>query len=311
VSSLSWVFFGSGSFAKILLEQFSKIGFLPHKVVTSPPKRKGRGLKLKRNEVAILAERFNLEVNEVNNPNEESFLCELRNYGPDFIVVSDYGKILKTDLLALPKRAPFNVHPSLLPRYRGAAPIERAIMKGERELGVTVFMMDEGIDTGPLLIQDTLEIKGEETKGDILPRLASMGARLLKEAMVGFTSGKIKPVPQPEEGVSYAKKITKEELWIDFNKSAGEVLNQIRALSPEPGARTFLDGMFVKILRARVREESGTPGEILPGADLLIACLRGTIEVIELIPEGKRVMTGRDFKRGHPNLRKARSFQSG
>lgn len=308
VHTLNWVFFGSGSFARELLEQFSKVNFLPPKVVTNPPKRKGRGLRLKQSSVALKAIELGLDVNEVESPNKESVISELKSLNPDFIVVSDYGKILKSDILNIPRFLPLNIHPSLLPKYRGAAPIERAIMAGEKETGITVFVMDEGIDTGPILLQDKIEINEVEAKGDIIPRLAGKGASLLKEAIEQYLDKKIRPVPQPLKGACYAEKIKKDELWIDFNKDAREVLNRIRALSPRPGARTYLDGkIFIKIIKARVKEGKTTPGKIIPGKDLLIACSIGILEVVELIPEGKRAMSGREFLRGYPNLSRAKS----
>ncbi len=296
---------GSGSFAHQLFLSLIEIGFLPNKVVTTPPRRKGRGLKLVRSQVSSQAEKVGVPVNEVEDPNDEDFVRHIRSLEPDFIVVSDYGKILKPNILGVPKHYPLNVHPSLLPKYRGAAPIERALMDGVSETGVTVFVMDEGVDTGPILLQERIPIDPFETKGDIVPKLAKRGALLLRSAIGGYLRGEITPTPQPGEGASYAKKIKKSELWLDFSADARTVVNHVRALSPLPGARTMIDGMLVKVIRAEALEGDGEPGKILPGRELLIGCGEGVVKVMELVPEGKRPMSGEEFRRGRPNLSRA------
>jgi methionyl-tRNA formyltransferase len=297
---VKWIYLGSGSFAEVFFKFLGELHFLPNLLITIPPRRRGRGLKLKRCGVALIAESLGIEVEEVENPNSKEFLERIGKERPDFLVVCDYGKILKRPLLELPREVPLNVHPSLLPKYRGAAPIERAIMAGEEKLGVTVFIMDEGIDTGDILLQEEVPIGGEETKGDVVPRLAKVGAKLLKRAMEGYLKGKISPHPQSNVDASYAKKISKEELWLNFTNSARDVLNKIRALSPSPGARAKIDGILVKILRGRVIEGREKPGKILDDRkSLKIGCADGILEVLELIPEGKKLMTGEQFRIGH------------
>ena len=294
------IFFGNGTFARVLLESLLKRGIKPVLLVTGPDRPRGRGKKLAPPEIKEVAEKNSIPVIQPEAPGDENTLRILGSYEPDFILVSDYGKILSKELLELPKYGPWNVHPSLLPKYRGAAPIERTLMRGEKETGVTLMEMDEGIDTGPIILQKRLEIYENETRGEIIPRLADLGAELVSIALELWREGKLEKKMQIGEA-SYAKKIKKEELWIDWNSTSKEIVHKIHALSPTPGARTYFDGELVKILRACICEEiRGNPGEIHTSREkLIVLCRDGGVEILELLPAGKRIMKASEYLRGH------------
>ena len=216
-------------------------------------------------------------------------------------MLCDYGKILPPEVLEIPQIAALNLHPSALPRYRGAAPIERALMAGEQELGLTVIVMDPQVDTGGIVLQDRLPIGPEETKGDLLPKIVERGKPLLLRAAEGLRLGTLKPRPQPPGEGSYAKKIRPDETWLDLDRPAAEVVNHIRALSPKPGVRVRLDGRVHKLLRARLGPDLGLEPWALKveGRRLYLGANPGTVEILELIPEGKRPMTVQEYLVGN------------
>jgi methionyl-tRNA formyltransferase len=303
------IFFGTGNFARVLFESLLKRGIKSILLVTGPDRPKGRGKKLKPPEIKKIAQESGIPVIQPEDPGEEGVLEVLRSHNPDFILVSDYGKILGKELLELPQYGPWNIHPSLLPKYRGAAPIERAIMGGERETGVTLMEMDEGIDTGPVLLQEKIEIRDYETKGDLIPRLAELGAELVKRGLELWRDGRLEKRPQIGEA-SYAKKIKKEELWIEWNSSAKEIVLKINALSPTPGARTYFNGELIKLMRAILYEgKMGNPGDILILKDRLIVLTGdGGVEILELLPAGRRLMKASEYLRGHSPKRATSPF---
>jgi len=301
------IFFGTGFFARVLFDYLLKKGIKPVLLVTGPDRPKGRGKRLSSPEIKKIAEDNNIPVIQPEDPGDEDTISILRSYEPDFILVSDYGKILRKELLELPKHGPWNVHPSLLPKYRGAAPIERTLMSGEEETGVTLMEMDEGIDTGPIILQEKMKIRVNETKGEIIPRLASLGTELVLKALNLWKEGKLVKRAQVGES-SYAKKIKKEELWIDWNSTSKEIVCKIHALSPTPGARTYFNGELIKLLRARlVKEIEGKPGEIKIDKERLIVLSRdGGVEILEVLPAGKRMMKASEYLRGHnPKIAKS------
>ncbi len=296
----SFVFFGTGEFAQAVLRKFIEINRLPILVVTAPDKRAGRGLKLRPRPIKLMAEEVGIKVLQPESLEDKGFLSKIRNLQPDFMVVTDYGKIIPPNLLRWPKLAPLNIHPSLLPKFRGAAPIERAMMACERTLGVTVIIMDEGIDTGDILLQSTVEIGETETKGEVEQRLADVGFRLIIRAMDEFED--LTPRPQSSEGASYAKKIRKDELWIDWASDAKSIACKINALSPTPCARTYFDDRYVKLFRAVAvqTDAKAEPGSIEIQKDrLFVAANNGLVEILELQPEGKRRMKASEFLRGY------------
>lgn len=251
--------------------------------------------------VKLAAYELGLEVLQPVSINRNDALEWLEARSPDLMVVAAFGQLLKKHVLDLPKRGCINVHASLLPKYRGAAPVQWAIIQGERWTGVTIMLMDEGMDTGPILVQRAVEIGEEETGGELEERLAALGAELIVPAIKGYLQGKIVPKPQPKEG-TLAPKIREECTRIDWGKGAREIHNLVRALNPSPLAYTTFRGKRVKIIRTALAnsEESGQPGEILRHKKrLLVATKDGILEIISLRPEGKREISGLDFLNGY------------
>ncbi|HAV63025.1 MAG TPA: methionyl-tRNA formyltransferase [Verrucomicrobiales bacterium] len=276
-------------------------------VVTQPDKPKGRALKLSPTPVGALAESLGLPLHKPKRARDPEFIETLRELRPDLIVVVAYGQLLPQSLLDVPRHGCLNVHTSLLPKYRGAAPIQWAIVDGEPETGVTIMQMDAGLDTGPILSQARTPITADDTAAALHDRLATIGARLLIDTIPGYVSGELKPCPQPAEGVSVARKISKEDGRIDWSRPARAIFNQIRGFDPWPGAFTTLplggQPRLLKLWRARVFENtSGTPGNVITaGADgVQIGCGSGALLVTELQLEGGRRMPVRDFLIGHP-----------
>lgn len=221
---------------------------------------------------------------------------------PDVIVVAAYGKILPKNILSLPHFGCVNVHASLLPKYRGAAPIQQAVLDGGTVTGVTTMQMAEGLDTGDILLSDRTEIGAEETSGELTVRLAEIGARLIVRTLSELEHGTVIPVPQNDAESSYASMLTKERSPIDWTRPADQIHNQVRGLSPWPGAATIFEGKKLKVHRAiPAGTGNGTPGQILPGGGLKVVCGKGTVlELLEVQPEGGKKMPGSDFLRGHP-----------
>jgi methionyl-tRNA formyltransferase len=211
----------------------------------------------------------------------------------DLAVVVAYGLILPQPVLDAPRLGCLNIHASLLPRWRGAAPIHRAIMAGDRETGVCIMQMEAGLDTGSVLMREALQIGAEETTAELHDRLSSLGARLIVQALERLP---LPAVPQPDEGVTYATKIDKAEARVDWSRPAAEVDRLIRGLSPFPGAWTEVNGERVKLLRSRVAEGKGAPGQVLHG--FIVACGVGAVEVTEAQREGKRPMPASEVLRG-------------
>jgi len=294
------IFFGSGDFANLVFNFFIEKGVRFEALVTLPPRPRGRGRKLLDPEIKKTALEAGIRVFQPENPNRQDFLSLLEDLSPDFIVLSDYGKILKKGLLELPRYYPLNIHPSLLPRYRGAAPIERAMMNCDRETGVTLMVMDEGLDTGPIVDQATLEIGETEIKTELMVRLAHIGVELTLKNIEPLKNGTRQPVPQT--GVpSYAPKITKDELYINWNETAEKIRCRINALSYKPGAKGKIGPLELKILRARVSEKmGGNPGTVHIQEDrLFVEATDLQVEILEIQPPGKRVMSASDFIRGY------------
>ena len=278
-------------------------------VVTQPDKPKGREMKLQSSPVKILAEKLKLPVLQPAKARDDKFISELRELKPDLIVVVAYGQILPQTILDLPKFGCVNVHTSLLPKYRGASPIQSAILNGEIETGVTIMKMDAGLDTGEIISQAHTPILPEDNSQTLHDRLAQLGAGLLVEKIPDYIAGKILPKPQPAEGASYAAKIKKEDGKIDWTLPAQSILNRLRAFTPWPGAFTFLKtetkSQLLKIWKAEIFEKSSRAGEIL-SADkngIIVACGQNALRILELQREGGRRMSAAEFLAG--NLLKA------
>jgi methionyl-tRNA formyltransferase len=275
-------------------------------VVTQPDKPKGRELKLQPSPVKILAESLKLPVLQPERARAEVFISELRELKPDLMVVVAYGQILPQTILDLPKFGCINVHTSLLPKYRGAAPIQWAIADGEAETGVTIMKMDAGLDTGPILSTRNTPILSTDDSQTLHDRLAELGADLLVETIPGFVSGKLLPRPQPATGSSYAAKIKKDDGRIDWILPAQKIWNRLRAFTPWPGGFTFLPGgakpQLLKIWKAELIGKSGAAGEILSAdrGGIVVACGQDALRILELQREGGKRLTAEQFLSGVP-----------
>jgi len=292
-------FAGTGEFAVPVLRALAGAGRILL-VITQPDRPAGRGLSPKPPPVKTAAEELGLPLIQPPSINAPEPLDRLRSLELDLLVVAAFGQLLKRQVLQLPRLGCINVHASLLPHYRGAAPVAWAILNGERKTGVTIFLLDEGMDTGPILLQEEVEIGPDETRGELEGRLAELGGRLLLEAIDGYVAGRIRPRPQPKEG-SLAPRLRKEEGEIDWSWSAERVHNWVRGMNPWPSAFTHFRGRLLKIHRTRIVEGGppGPPGSIwVQGRLPCVLCGAGAVELIEVQPEGKRRMSGLDFLNG-------------
>jgi methionyl-tRNA formyltransferase len=275
-------------------------------VVTQPDKPRGRNLEAQPSPVKVLALKAAVPILQPERARAESFLAQLTPLAPDLIVVVAYGQILPQSLLDLPAYGCLNVHTSLLPKYRGAAPIQWAIANGEVETGVTIMKMDAGLDTGAILSQRRTPITPADNAASLHERLARLGAELLGQTIPDYIAGKIQPQAQPGEGWSYAAKIKKEDGRIVWNQPATVIWNRFRAFTPWPGAFTIWGGgakpLLLKILGARVVERSGPPGTILQAdrEGIVVGCGQNALLITELQREGGRGLTAREFLAGHP-----------
>ncbi|MGQ0612064.1 MAG: methionyl-tRNA formyltransferase [Paracoccaceae bacterium] len=264
-------------------------------VYCQPPRPAGRGKALRKSPVQEAAEAMGLPVAHPATLREAAVQAEFAALGADVAVVVAYGLILPPAVLAAPRLGCLNIHASLLPRWRGAAPIHRAIMAGDAETGISIMQMDEGLDTGPVLLRQATPIGAGETTSDLQGRLSALGAKMITRAVAGLP---LPATPQPAEGVTTAAKIDKAEARVDFAQPAEAVDRLIRGLSPFPGAWTLVAGERVKLLRSRVVPGSGAPGQVLGG--FVIACAGGAVEVLEAQREGRRRAPAAEVLKGLP-----------
>jgi methionyl-tRNA formyltransferase len=299
--SLRVVFMGTPDFAVPTLSEIIGQGHDVVAVYTREPAAAGRGMELRPSPVDRMAERFGLPVVTPRTLRTEEALSEFRDHEADVAVVVAYGMILPKDILEVPRLGCLNLHASLLPRWRGAAPIQRAIMAGDTETGVAVMRMEEGLDTGPVAMVERVPIGPTTTAGELHDQLMGLGADLMVRALAALSRGALGFVPQPEEGVTYARKITNEEARIDWGRTAREVHDQVRGLSPFPGAYFTADfgkgSERVKVLRAAPAEGAGAPGSLV-GADGTVACREGALRLLQVQRAGKAPMPAGDFLRG-------------
>ena len=275
-------------------------------VVTQPDKPKGRDLKLQPTPVKVVALKHELPVHQPVKARAPEFVDQLRALAPDLIVVAAYGQILPQAILDIPKYGCLNVHTSLLPKYRGAAPIQWAILNGEPETGVTIMKMNAGLDTGDIVAEMRTPIADTDNAQTLHDRLAKLGADLLVRTIPEYVGGRVTPRPQSEEGATYARKITKEDGHIDWSKPAREVWNQVRAFTPWPGAFTHLPqeggSKLLKIWDAAVQEHAfRNAGEILEAGKfgIVVACGEHALRILELQLEGGKRLTAQQFLAGH------------
>ncbi len=288
------VFMGTPDFSVPVLDALVAAGHEVASVYCQPPRPAGRGKKDRPSPVQVRAEALGLEVRHPVSLRGTETQAEFAALKADAAVVVAYGLILPQAILGAPARGCLNIHASLLPRWRGAAPIHRAVMAGDAETGVCIMAMEAGLDTGPVLLREATEIGPEDTTGDLHDRLSAMGARLIVEALARLND--LTPRPQPAQGVTYAEKIDKAEARIDWTRPAVEVDRAIRGLSPFPGAWCEIGGERARLLRSRLAEGSGAPGEVLSG--LTVACGDGAVEILQAQRPGKRVMAADEFLRG-------------
>jgi methionyl-tRNA formyltransferase len=298
------VFFGTPSFAlptlRILVEGRDQV----IAVVTQPDREKGRGRKVVISPVKELGLQHGLNILQPEKAKEEAFQEAMKILNPDLFVVAAYGQILPKSVLSIPKFGAVNVHASLLPQYRGAAPIAWAILNGEKVTGVTTMMMDEGMDTGDILLQAEILIGPEETCERLHDRLASSGAQLLSETLEKMKAGEIRPIPQDHSKATYAPPLKKEDGYIDWKKGAREIDRQIRAFNPWPGAFTKWNDQLLKIFKGEIKEGTlaGKPGAVVwIGSDFIeVETGKGLLRIQEVQLEGRKRMNLRDFLLGHP-----------
>jgi methionyl-tRNA formyltransferase len=301
------VFMGTAELACASLEALCRAsGLRVVTVVTQPDKPKGRELKLQPTPVKLVAVKHELPVHQPVKARAPEFVDQLRGFAPDLIVVAAYGQILPQAILDIPKFGCLNVHTSLLPKYRGAAPIQWAILNGESETGVTIMKMDAGLDTGDIVAETRTPIADTDNAQTLHDRLAKLGADLLVRTIPVYVAGRMASHPQPNEGATYARKITKEDGRIDWSKPARNVWNQVRAFTPWPGAFTHLPGegapKLLKIWDAAVQEHAfKNPGEILEAGKfgIVVACGEHALRILELQLEGGKRLTAQQFLAGH------------
>ncbi len=292
------VFFGTPAFAVPSLASLFHSEEKVIAVVTQPDKRKGRERLPAPPPVKELALQNHCRVLQPPILKDTQFIAELAYLKPDIIVVVAYGKILPAEILALPPLGCVNVHASLLPKYRGGAPVQWAIINGEKITGVTTMQMDEGLDTGDILLQEATAIKDDETAGELGKRLSELGASLLLKTLKGIRDGSLKRTPQTASA-TYAPHLKKEDGRIFWSKTAVEISNMIRGMHPWPGAYCHLRNERIKISRACASAGSGIPGRIETAwHELFVGTGDGLLSILELQPEGKRLMSVKEFLRG-------------
>ena len=294
------VLMGTPDLARTVFDEFFEVcndrGFEIIGVYTQPPRKAGRGKKTVPSPVHAWANTHDLPVFTPASLKNEAAQGEFAALNPDLALVAAYGQILPLAILEAPTNGCLNVHGSLLPRWRGAAPIQRAIMAGDRETGVMIMRMEAGLDTGPVYTSRTIAIADDMTAGELHDQLASGNSSIIAAAIDMVLAG-AEPTPQPDEGVTYAHKIDKAEAQIDWTRPAAEVDQMIRGLSPFPGAWFALGDERIKVLRSAPGVGTGQPGEALDGA-LTIACGDGTVQLLELQRAGKKPMSAADLLRG-------------
>lgn len=293
------VFMGTPDFAVPCLRRLLEDGYDVAGVFSQPDRPKGRGYRLLPPPVKELALERGIPVYQPAGLRDGEALSVLRELAPDLAVVVAYGRILPPDLLEAPRLGCVNVHASLLPRLRGAAPVQWAVINGEATTGVTTMHMAEGLDTGDIILQRETAVGPEETAGELFERLAALGADCLSETLPLLLEGRAPRKQQDDTLATWAPPIGKELAALDFTKPAAALCHLVRGLNPSPVAKAWLDGRLIKVLLARPAADfAGKPGEVLNAARLIVGCGDGAVELLTVQPEGKKPMTGAEFARG-------------
>ena len=295
------VFMGTPRFAVQPLRALAAAGHDLAGVVTRTDKPAGRGRVMAAPPAKIAAQELGIPVFQPKRVREPEFIATLRGLDPEAIVVAAYGQILPKDILAMPKFGCINIHASLLPSYRGAAPVNWAIIRGGKETGVTIMQMDEGMDTGAVLMKESIPIDPGDTAGTLTVKLSALGASLITRAMPLIAEGKLVPMPQDNSQATLAPLLKKGDGLIDWRLPAEEIHNRVRGLAPWPGAYGNLDGKIIKIIGSEVAAGSGEPGKLYQEDDntLTVGAGSGRLRILALQPEGKNPMTAAEFLRGH------------
>ncbi|MBE5885771.1 MAG: methionyl-tRNA formyltransferase [Lachnospiraceae bacterium] len=297
------VYMGTPDFAVGALESIIKAGHEVVLVVTQPDKPKGRGKEMQMTPVKQCALAHDIPVFQPVKIKEKDAVDYLKTFEADIFVVAAFGQILSSEILHMPKYGCVNIHASLLPMYRGAAPIQAVIINKEKETGVTIMQMDEGLDTGDMLMKEVIPIEADETGESLHDKLSELGANMIVKALAAIEDGSITATPQGDGKTCYASMLKKEMGCIDWNKSADDIEHLVRGLYPWPGTYTFLNGKMMKLCKVALSEVpvDGKPGEIcLVTKDCLaVNTGEGTLEIRELQPEGKKRMTVHDFLLGN------------
>jgi len=295
------VFMGSPDFAlpslRMLSNAYEVVG-----VITQPDRASGRGRDLKAPPVKTLSQELGIPVMQPEKLKQPEAMEKLVAWAPDLIVVAAFGQILRKDVLELPRYGCINVHASLLPRWRGAAPINAAILHGDEETGVTIMQMDVGLDTGPMLAKRSIRLKPDDTAGSVFQALSILGAELLLETLPDYLSGNLQPVHQPDEGATYAPMLKKEDGKLNFDSDVNELERRVRAFNPWPGTFMDFDGTTLKVHRAHVEQGDASAGQRLIVRNQPAVGARGGVVVLdEVQPAGKKSMNGKSFLSGARN----------
>ena len=295
-------FAGTPAFAERALGALLAAGHQIALVLTQPDRPSGRGLRAAASPVKLLAGARGLPVFQPQTLNDEHALERLAAAQPEVLVVAAYGLLLPPRALAIAPHGALNIHASLLPRWRGAAPIQRALLAGDRESGITIMKMDAGLDTGPILSRAPIPIAPDDDAQTLHDKLAALGAEAIVAALAQLAAGRAPSMPQPEAGATYARKLGKEEAELDWSRPCVELERAVRALRPAPGARSRLRGETIKLWRARCVAQQGIPGSVLQSGNdgVLVACGEGALQVTELQRAGGTRLAAADFLRGFP-----------
>lgn len=294
------VFMGTPDFAVPCLEALIERKDEIAGVFTQPDKPVGRGHKLKAPPVKELAASHGIPVFQPPTLKDAAAQQQVRELAPELIVVVAYGKLLPKAVLDIPPLGCINVHGSLLPKYRGAAPIQWAVLNGEKQTGVSTMFLSEGMDCGDVILERAVEINEGETSGELFDRLAPIGAGLLRETIELIASGSAPRRRQDESQATLAPMITKDMARLDFTKDAAALINTINGMNPWPVAHTAVGGAVIKVYRARAADAAGAPGEVLDGKRFVVACKGGALELLEIQAQGGKRMAAADYLRGHP-----------
>lgn len=291
-------FAGTPRFAAVALEALLEARHRVVLALTQPDRAAGRGRRVQASAVKQLAQTRGVQVMQPGTLRDPAVLAAVAHHAPEVLVVAAYGLLIPPALLAVPRHGAINIHASLLPRWRGAAPIQRALLAGDTQTGISIMQMDEGLDTGPILSQQAIAIARDDTAQTLHDRLAALGARMIVEAL----SSPRDSTPQPAAGITYAAKIQKTEARIDWNESAEHIDRKVRAFDPEPGAGALWEGELLKIWKVRVEPGlRATPGSVLraAGDGIVVACGKNAVRILELQRAGGRRLPAAAFLAGH------------